>query len=236
MYGLSLQYLGDGLLNGLLPQSRSGSLSGQFRARLDYMFRPDVTDSDTTAKYEHTGPNDFDLALAAGLEVKLGERFSAAPYLGLGYFRDTKTHTWRLLPDDPGWIVFDVGGKSKIATDIYYLPIGADWKMSLPRGWKLALNTQLDIFLYQKSKASTSWNTKLRRTGTEYTDDGKETETYTDSLHGTRFNLALKAEKNFGKVGIFVEPFYRVWNGDNDGNTGESFSEREYGLRAGVTF
>jgi hypothetical protein len=242
MYGLSLQYLGDGLLDGLLPQNKSGNLSGQLRARLDVMFKPDETWEPTdTIKIKATDYRDYDLALAAGLEARLGERFSAAPYLGLGFLHNTMKVSTTVTDYEvyPSYYLHyqEYNAKDKVENTLFYLPIGADWKWSLPRDWKLTLNTELDVFLYLKYKNSRSrhdidYYVNYLYPNSSYSEisDEKEKSSYTKSLDFYRFNLAFKAEKNFGKVGVFVEPFYRGYS-DTEYLTGSG----EYGLRAGIT-
>jgi hypothetical protein len=121
-----------------------------------------------------------------------------------------------------------------------YLPIGADWKLSLASDLRLSFNTELDVLLRGKNTAHLDFsdlgvnfrkNINLRQT----------------SGHGLRF--AAKVEKDFGNVGVFVEPFYRYWSiakSDTklvaeDGDDSLFYFEgknntRELGVRIGVSF
>ncbi|MCL1826138.1 MAG: hypothetical protein FWG26_09430 [Betaproteobacteria bacterium] len=215
MVGFSFEYLN----NGGVGQIKE-SMPVQLRARLNYM-RGELDYEGGYLEPPHdpvkmkAGTNSFvDMVFAGGFESKLGENFSVAPYLGLGYRYLEDSGGIRTNKVD-GYLVYDY----KREQTYYYLPIGADWKMPLGSGWKLAINTELDVLLRG-----------------ENTSDGIDFRQ--KSGYGTR--LSIKVEKNLQSVGIFAEPFYRYWN-ISASNVKYGLHEpknrtNEYGLRVGVSF
>jgi hypothetical protein len=225
MFGPSFQYLLDGRFNS--------ALSGQLRVRLNYMTSTNKGIKIEDSSYKTT-KNYTDFVVALGLEARLGSVFSVAPYMGVGQ---------RDLSDES-----DYYGEYDSKVSYTYLPIGADWKLSLPHGWGVAFNTELDVVLDGKN---TTYQDNTQSYGNAYYGwyDKDEWSTDLDSGYGLR--LSAKGEKNFGKVGIFVEPFYRYWNVDkSDKWTGyksgsgtvywtcytPKHSTREFGIRFGVSF
>jgi len=215
MYGVTGEYLNNGGV-GRIKQT----MPVQLRARFTYMQGNDLDYdgrlmSGTPFKRDGVHQSFFDTIFAGGLEAKVSEKFSIAPYIGLGY---------RYLLDKDDGVAYDkvngvYGIDYKREQIYYYLPMGADFKVALGSGWRLAFNTELDILLRGENKS-----------------DGHEFRQ--NSGYGTR--VSAKVEKHLQSVGFFAEPFYRYWNiskSDTDGGWYEPKNNtNEFGLRIGVIF
>lgn len=224
MVGLYFQYVVDGGVDK--------PVGGQFRTRFNYMYGSDLTydggyisngrhypleRDDETVWY-------FDWVLAGGPRFGKGV-FSVAPYVGFGI----RYH----VDENEGPVVSDYGhrvGEYERRQLYLYSPLGADWKFSLPQGWKVIVNTELDYLWYGYHESDMS-------------DFGEGTLQFVqDEGYGLR--LSAKVEKKWGGAGFFVEPYYKYWNID-DSDTDCSWracyyepknNTREVGLRFGAKF
>lgn len=218
MYGVSVSFLNT---------TDSPNPQGQLRGRFDYM-RSRTEDltydgafmDGTPYKYKGDTFWFFDTMVAGGLEDRVAEKFSVAPYLGLGW----RNHVDKKDPEP---------GDYKRKQTYLYLPIGIDWKIFPTRGLELSFNTELDVLLRGKN--------------TTYLG-GEAMEFAQNSGYGLRFSTKL--EYNFGKAGIFVEPFFRYWNiADSETKCyylpdyNATFcglepknNTREFGMKIGVSF
>jgi hypothetical protein len=187
MAGFSLQYLAARSL---------------LRARVIYMTGSDL-DSNTDAYRDRDGYHPpekrsgekhrfYDWVLAFGGETRLGGNFSAAPYIGIGY-RRFLDKTWDLSYHN-----------SERKQECLYWPLGADWKLAPTRDLRLVINTELDYV--------SSCGTRVSRFR-EYDVDGygnledKASTFKHEDGYGVR--LSAKVEKDFRRISVFAEPFYR---------------------------
>jgi len=219
MYGLSAEYLNNGGV-GRIKERIPIQLRGRFTymyGKLDYDGYLQNIRTGERWPYETTGNKNyfFDMAFLGGVQFKLGERSSIAPYSGLGYrYLVDKDN-----PKDP----YDY----KREQIYYYMPVGADWKTPLASGWGLAFNTELDVLL---SGRNTSYIYETSEAGKHKFRQ--------KSGYGLRF--AAKVEKDLHLLGIFAEPYFRYWD-ITKSNVVKSWIEpknktTEYGLRVGVSF
>jgi hypothetical protein len=216
MSGFSLQFL--------TPKSL-------FRTRFNYMWGDNLKHDDSTGN-KNGGNNPFyhgkeehqfyDLAFAFGFKSKLSENFSVAPYFGWGA---------RNLTDE----YYDLTELDSERTQrLRYLLLGADWTYVPAHSWKLAFNTEYDF--WGANLPILRWwesgKTTVPRNGRRSTfshDDG----------HGLRF--ALKVEKDFGRVSVFAEPFYRYWRIERSDVKHRTVylpqnESRELGVKIGLAF
>jgi hypothetical protein len=148
----------------------------------------------------------------------VSEKFYISPYLGFGY---------RYLLDKDDKDPYDY----KREQTYWYLPMGADFKMPLGSGWRLAANTEIDILLRGENKTHLFDGAKFRQ------------------KNGYGLRASVKVEKNLQSVGVFVEPFYRYWNISKsntklvtDGGVPVGYflepknRTQEFGLRVGASF
>jgi hypothetical protein len=209
MYGVTADYLNSGGV-GRIKQTTPI----QLRARLNYMQGKLKYDgaymSGGSLKYSGEKHYFVDTIFAGGLEAKLGENSSVSPYLGFGY---------RYLQDKG-----DAHPASYKREQVYYyLPMGADWKITPATTWMISFNTEFDILLR----------------GENTTHLGGEMEFRQKSGYGLR--ASAKVEKNLQSVGIFAEPFFRYWNISESDTNQYGFYEpknrtQEFGLRIGASF
>jgi len=228
MVGFSAEYLNSGGV-GRIKQS----MPIQLRARFNFMFGNLKYDGKlynfdghgnlvSITPYSYKGDDNYftDFVFAGGFEAKIKETFSISPYMGLGY---------RYLEDKGNGSPYSY----KREQVYYYLPIGADWTFITAPGWRLAFNTELNVLLRGENTShgvSGSGNLNFRQ----------------NSGYGLKF--ATKIEKDFRRVGVFAEPFYRYWDikkSDvqyvNDRGIRMGFVEpknntHEFGARIGVSF
>jgi hypothetical protein len=232
MSGLSVQYLLDGRFNE--------SLSGQLRARYHYMssasedltYEGSYIVSGEKLKYKGDTFRYNDFVLALGVEARLTQKFSTAPYIGFGY---------RYHVDEKD----SMPGDYEREQVYYYMPVGADWKLSMPHGWGVAFNTEVDFLLSGEN------TTHL------YDRYGRDQKLKFRQTSGYGLRFSVKGEKDFGKVKAFVEPFYRYWNiAESDSQEGDLYcctvgtteiwvrtplyepknNTKEFGLKIGVSF
>ena len=213
MYGVTVEYLNNGGVGHI-----KRTIPVQLRARVNYMQGKLKYDgaywSGEPLKFSGEKQYFVDTIFAGGLEARVSEKFSVSPYMGLGY---------RYLLDQGN----GHPDAYKREQTYYYLPIGADLKISPATTWRVSFNTEFDILLRGENRSD---GHKFRQ----------------NSGYGLR--ASAKVEKNLQSVGIFVEPFYRYWNiskSDSkygyDGGVWYSIYEpknntQELGLRVGVTF
>lgn len=218
----------------------------------------DVTDEDPTfATLElryMTGKADYDGFWSDGTELqmydekdyymeaalKIGRYYTLTdfmklwPYLGIG---------WRSLRNGEDGVI-DLGGgnygETYQRTSTYiYVPLGLKWETNFGSAVKLSLNGQFDWLLRGNQSSHTTMLVNSHNFSNKQ-----------DKGYGVR--TSAKLETNFGKMGIFVEPFWRYWKIQNSaeewiysvsdptnpiGYVIEPFNiTREYGIRAGITF
>jgi len=221
LYGVTAEYLNNGGVGRIKE-----SMPVQLRARLTYMQGNDLEYDGkllgSGAPFKRDGEHIYyyDVIFAAGFGIKATEKLFISPYLGVGY----RYH----LDKDDG-IVYDKANSvyvvdPKREQTYYYLPLGADFKIPLGSGWRLAFNTELDLL--------------LRGRNTTTSELSGEHNFRQNSGYGLR--ASAKIEKHLQSVGFFAEPFYRYWNiskSDMDGIWYEPKNRtQEFGLRIGATF
>ncbi|MCL2875375.1 MAG: hypothetical protein FWF12_03595 [Betaproteobacteria bacterium] len=212
MVGFSAEYLNNGGVGYIRK-----STPIQLRARLNYMYGElDYNGRNqlgTPVKTSGESHYFVDMVFAGGLGFKIMEGFSISPYFGFGY---------RYLVDkDDGNT-----GDYKREQTYYYLPIGADWRTSLTRGWKITVNAELDFLLRGEN------TTDLTKYGEGKLNFRQNT--------GYGFRSSVKVEKDLKSLGIFAEPFFRHWDikrSDTVDNWYEPKNKtQEFGLKIGVSF
>jgi hypothetical protein len=227
MSGVTAEYLNNGGVGRIKE-----SMPIQLRARLTYMQSSNLDydggwfdNSGNSGPLKHDGVHQsyYDTVFAGGFGVKATEKLSISPYLGFGY---------RYLVDKDDGIHYGSSPFGPVAVrdykreqTYYYLPLGADFKISMGSGWKLAFNTELDILLRGENKSHLG--------GADGTLKFRQ-----NSGYGLR--ASVKVEKNLQSVGVFAEPFYRYWN-ISESNVNRGYIEpknktNEFGLRAGFSF
>lgn len=153
------------------------------------------------------------------------DSLSLLPYFGLGY---------RFLRDHSGK---SEGGYDRDSHYIY-IPLGADVKWNLGGGWTWALNAEFDWFFKGRQIS------RMSDVDPNYSDVSNQQ----DQGYGLR--LSTRFQKDFARVGVFVEPFWRYWHIQNSDwqpleykgmltpyALKEPFNTtREYGLKAGLVF
>ncbi len=168
----------------------------------------------------------FETALRLGAVYEFGTSWEAWPYFGIGW-RQLRNHL-----EEGG-----EGGYLREST-YWYMPIGMNLKYRTENGWQVVLNGEFDWLLR----------------GTQYSGEmmGILDGNTNDQNEGYGVRVSLKAEKSLGKVGLFIEPFWRYWHIQNStighkdiiGAPGwfmDGFYEpknytHEYGLKAGISF
>ena len=131
------------------------------------------------------------------------------------------------------------GGYQRTSTYIY-LPLGTNLRYKASEKVSFTLNGQFDVLLHG--------NQYSRMTDTAlFGDDSSNRQ---DKGYGIR--VSVRGDVNMGKVGMFVEPFWRYWHiqnseeqwfypGGDPTQPGVSLVEpfnttTEWGIRAGITF
>ena len=167
----------------------------------------------------------FEAAWRLGVVYELGTSWEVWPYVGLGW-RQLRNHL-----EEGG-----EGGYLREST-YWYMPLGFFVKYRTENEWLFALNGEFDWLLkgeqYSGEVGDLDGNTNHQNQG-----------------YGVR--ISLKTEKNFGKIGVFVEPFWRYWHIQNSsvgykeiisapGWAIDGFYEpknytHEYGLKVGLSF
>lgn len=163
----------------------------------------------------------FEVVMKAGKTYTLGQRLELTPYSGLAW-RQLRNHL-----EESG-----EGGYLRQSTYIY-LPFGAYLTYRAAGEWKVRLMAEGDILL-------------LGSQNSYFEDWGKITN---EQHNGYGLRASAKIEKDFGRVGVFVEPFWRYWEIDNSevnqiyviGEGWQGLLEpknrtHEYGLKVGVSF
>ena len=182
--------------------------------------------------------------LVTGSNYYLGENFAVSPYLGVGY-RFLSNHADEMQP----------GGYRREST-YFYVPAGAEVGWQIGNGWGLTMTGEFDWMVKGSQFSGTS--------AFGYLEPPYEDFHYKDSRNeqtkGFGLRGGLKIEKDFGVLGIFVEPFYRFWKIQNskvealmatDGTTTVYITDeagyiqglvepfnitREYGVKIGISF
>ncbi len=176
-------------------------------------------------------------------DIKLGKRYrlsslwSVDPYLGVG---------WRELRNDLG--PEEEGGYKRTQTYVY-IPLGThlNWKMS--ERVSLAFNGQFDWMVHGNNNSGLVGGYQAYNRDSVSFRQGQ----------GYGLRVSAKATMDMGKIGLFVEPFWRYWHIQNSekqyydlhyiddegeeqiienyGYYQEPFNTtQEYGVRVGITF
>ncbi len=170
----------------------------------------------------------FEAALKIGAVYRLADPLDIWPYLGLGW-RQLRNHAEEM----------GAGGYQRTSTYIY-LPLGTNLRYKASEKVSFTLNGQFDVLLHG--------NQYSRMTDTAlFGDDSSNRQ---DKGYGIR--VSVRGDVNMGKVGMFVEPFWRYWHiqnseeqwfypGGDPTQPGVSLVEpfnttTEWGIRAGITF
>lgn len=170
----------------------------------------------------------FEASLKVGAVYRLADPLDIWPYLGLGW-RQLRNHM-----EQSG-----EGGYLRTSTYIY-LPIGTNLRYKTSEKVSFTLNGQFDILLHG--------NQYSRMTDTSmFLDDSSNHQS-----QGYGIRASVRGDVNMGKIGLFVEPFWRYWHiqnsdeewfyiGGDPSNPGLSLVEpfnttQEWGIRAGITF
>ncbi|MBO5910973.1 MAG: hypothetical protein J6Q05_02100 [Elusimicrobiaceae bacterium] len=168
----------------------------------------------------------FEASLKIGAVYRLADPLDIWPYLGLGW-RQLRNHSEK-----------GIGGYQRTSTYIY-LPLGTNLRCKVSDTVSFTLNGQFDVLLHgnQYSRMSDVW-------------DGDDSSNRQNQGYGIR--ASVRGDVNLGKVGLFIEPFWRYWHIQNSNE--EWFYEggdptkpvlslvepfnttSEWGIRAGITF
>lgn len=142
----------------------------------------------------------------------------------------------------------EMGFLYKRTSHYFYAPLGANWALDMSDSVRLTFNAEFDWL--------------LRGLQNSHLGEGASRESSVKQDKGYGLRASVRLEKDMGKWGIFIEPFWRYWKIQNskkdyflavdeygnpiiDPGTGyylwyvlqEPFNDtREYGLRAGITF
>lgn len=181
----------------------------------------------------------FEAAFKLGRTYKMADPLELWPYFGIG---------WRYLTNHADEL--GEGGYRRTQTYIY-VPIGTNVKWNVSKNVTITLNGQFDWLIH----------------GNNHCDETlRDSEFVTWNAHSMSFSqnqgyglrASIKAEINSGKIGFFVEPFWRYWHIQNSDavyydlkytdTEGEHIikdfwkfwepfnTTHEYGLRVGITF
>lgn len=173
--------------------------------------------------------------------LKLGQGYGSGatkfwPYFGVG-------GRWLRNGEDAIVTSGSVTGQMYQRTSSYfYVPLGLNITFDMGDAARLTLNGQFDWLVHGNQNSHLSG----------YNFDSISNE----QSKGLGLRASAKLEANLGKMGVFVEPFYRYWKIQNSkkvwydlvdeyghviipnyGYFVEPFNiTREYGIRAGITF
>ena len=135
-----------------------------------------------------------------GKDYFIGKNSRVTPYFGLGY---------RYLLDRGDGETATANGINYAFYDrkshYYYLPLGGDVAINMPKDWEIDLNAEYDIFLqgYQKSFNSDS---------NQFGGNNQDLVNHQDFGFGVR--ASVKFLKHGPVVDYYMEPFIRFWNID----------------------
>ena len=173
----------------------------------------------------------FEAIFRLGAVYTLDEHWELWPYLGFGW-RQLRNHL-----EEGG-----DGGYLRQST-YWHIPLGVSIRYHEEEAWNFVLNGEFE-WLIRGSQYS----------GSMYVGDPIGTLAgNTNRQHkGYGLRASFKAERMLGKVGIFIEPFWRYWHIQNssvgykaledfpgwvlDGFYEPKNHTREYGLKVGVSF
>lgn len=227
--GISVLYTRRSVLSGDVSETDKSFASLEFRYMTGdvdyhggYINGPALTIYNVTDYY-------FEGVLRLGAVYGLNENWEFWPYLGIGW-RQLRNHL-----EEGG-----DGGYLREST-YWYLPLGLNVRFHTENGWNLVLNGEFDYLL----KGTQYSGGVLSNYGPLDGNTNNQSEGY-----GVR--ISVKTERSLGKVGVFVEPFWRYWHIQNSdigskdlldhpGWYMKGFYEpknytHEYGLKVGLTF
>lgn len=231
--GVSFRYLQRSVLT-------HGDVSDSDRsfAMLDFRYMNGDVDYDGWMQYtngtvtpfsaSHLKDYYFEASLKVGAVYRLADPLDIWPYLGLGW-RQLRNHAEQM----------GSGGYQRTSTYIY-LPIGTNLRYKASEAVWFTLNGQFDVLLHG--------NQYSRMTDTVmFLDDSSNRQS-----QGYGIRASVRGDVNLGKVGLFVEPFWRYWHIQNSEEQWfysasnpsqpvlslvEPFNTtQEWGIRAGITF
>ena len=176
----------------------------------------------------------FEADLKLGRTCRLAETLELAPYFGIG---------WRQLTNH-----LEEGGEGgyKRTQTYVYIPLGTNLRWDVTSQFAFTLNGQFDWMIYGNNNSGLVG---------EYDMYNRDSVSFRqDQGYGLRFSV--KAEVNMGKVGLFIEPFWRYWHiqnsekqyfylqnpdGSIDYDTYLAYQEpfnttKEYGVKIGLSF
>lgn len=135
-----------------------------------------------------------------GKDYFIGRDTMLTPYFGFGY---------RYLKDNGNGQYTIIGRSLYYGYDrkshYYYLPLGGDAVVEMPKNWEIDLNAEYDIFLqgYQKSYISD---------GNQFGANNTDLVNHQD--HGFGIRGSIKFLKRGSMVDFYVEPYIRYWHID----------------------
>ena len=91
------------------------------------------------------------------------------------------------------------GGYRRTST-YFYVPFGLNTNLTLPRAWSLVLNTEFDWMLLGKQRSRLS---DVNPTWSNVTNE---------QTQGYGLRLSLMARKDYKKISVFAQPFWRYWH------------------------
>lgn len=183
----------------------------------------------------------FEAAFKLGRTYQLAAPLELWPYFGIG---------WRYLTNHAEEL--GEGGYKRTQTYIY-VPIGTNLKWDVSKNVTITLNGQFDWLIHGNNHSDeVLTDSVVLGTWSQHSLSFSQSQGY-----GLR--ASVKAEVDAGKIGFFVEPFWRYWHiqnsdvvsfagkfTDDEGNEivipdlirfWEPFNTtHEYGLRVGITF
>ena len=186
-----------------------------------------ITGDVTPYSESHIKDYYFEAAVKIGAVYRLADPLELWPYLGIGW-RQLRNHS------EEG-----VGGYQRTST-YFYLPIGTNVRYKVSEKVSFTLNGQFDVLLHG--------NQYSRMTDSPiFMDDSSNAQN-----EGYGIRVSVRGDVNMGKIGLFVEPFWRYWHiqnseeewfyvGRDPANPGIALVEpfnttSEWGIRAGICF
>lgn len=236
--GATFEWVGKSILaqSGLVEEDDNSFATFDFRyitGKTDYDGWLQDSYGHIVSSHSASGEQDYywEARLTFGASYDLGGQFELWPYLGLGY---------RYLVND-GTNVDPEYSYRRISKYVY-MPIGVKLSKTFQSGVILTLSGEFDWLLAGEQESDL---TKLTGDDRWYM--------YNQQKEGWGLRFGLKAEVPVTqKIGVFVEPYYRMWKIQNS-DLGESATypgyyyyelggiepfniTKEAGIRAGIYF
>ena len=229
--GVSAVYTRRSVLSGDVNEDDPSFFSIDFRYMTGDVDYDGARQNGTPLQVDNLRDYYFETGLRLGSVYSLSQQWELWPYMGVGW-RRLRNHL-----EESG-----MGGYMRQST-YWYLPLGFSTRYH-QSGWNLVLNGEFD-WLLSGTQYSGPVESGDPLVGKLSGNDNKQNDGY-----GVR--VSFKVQRDMGKVGLFVEPFWRYWHIQNS-NIGakelvnypglylDGFYEpknytSEYGVKVGLAF